>query len=92
MRWKALQFLGKFDYNTIKTDLFKSQKWPQAIDETKDFEKRSNVSNKNIVFQNFKNAFHEKLANNIKEIKNTNKTIIQADKTRNYIKLTMENR
>lgn len=40
----------------------------------------------------YNNIFHEKLANDIKENKTTNKTIIQADKTRNYIKMTTGNR
>ena len=83
MRWKALQFLGKLESSNKETYEFKSRKWLQTIDELIGIEYDLISLIKSIEFRNFSDTFQEQLANDIKEIKCTNKVIVPVDKTRN---------
>ena len=82
MRWKALQFLGKLESSNKETYEFKSRKWLQTIDELIGIEYDLISLIKSIEFRNFSDTFQEQLANDIKEIKCTNKVIVPVDKTR----------
>ena len=73
MRWKELSFLRKLESSNKETHGFKSQKCPQTIDELIGFKDDLMSLIKNIEFRNVSNTFQEQLANDIKEIKCTNK-------------------
>ena len=88
MRWKILQFQGKLESDNKETYGFKSRKCPNGIDELSKFEDDLMLMIKNIEFRNVSNTFQDQLRNDIFEIRNTEKVIIPADKTRNLY--TME--
>ena len=62
----------------------------QTIDELIGFEDDLMPLIKSIEFRNVSNAFQEQLANGIKEIKCTNKIIVEVDKTRKLYKMEKE--
>ena len=90
MRWKVLQFLGRLESSNKETYGFKSRKYPRTIDDLIGFEDDLMSLIKNIQFRNVRNTFQEQLANDIKQIKCTNKVIVPADKTRNLCKVEKE--
>ena len=87
MRWKILQFQGKLESDNKETYGFKSRKCPNGIDELSKFEDDLMLMIKNIEFRNVSNRFEDQLRNDISEIRNTEKVIIPADKTRNLYKM-----
>ena len=87
MRWKTLQFQGKLESDNKETYGFKSRKCPNGIDELSKFEDDLMLMIKNIEFRNVSNTFQDQLRNDISEIRNTEKVIIPADKTRNLYKM-----
>ena len=87
MRWKALQLLGKLVSSKKETHGLKSRKYPQTIDELIGFEDSLSSLTIDIEFSNVSNTFQEQLANDIKQIKCTNKVIVPADKTGNLYKV-----
>ena len=92
MRCKALQFLGKLESINKETYEFKSQKYPQTIDELLiGFEDDLMSLIKNIEFCNICNTFQAQLASDTKQIKCTNNLIFPTDKTRNLYKVEKEN-
>ena len=90
MRWKAPQFLGKFESSIKETYGFKSRKCPQTIDELTGFEDNLMSLIRNIEFRYVSNTVQEQLARDIKQIKYTNIAIVPADKTRNLYKVEKE--
>ena len=66
---------------------FKSRKCPNGIDELSKFEDDLMLMIKNIEFRNVSNTFQDQLRNDISKIRNTEKVIIPADKTRNLYKI-----
>ena len=90
MRWKAQQFLGKLVSSKKETYGLKSRKYPQTIDELIGFEDSLSSLTINIEFSNVSNTFQEQLANDIKQIKYTNKVIVPADKAGNLYKVEKE--
>ena len=70
MRWKALQFLGKLEWNRKQTFGFKSPKYPPAIDDFELFESDLQRKISNIEFRPIRNKFLSKLSKDIKNIKN----------------------
>ena len=87
MRWKTLQSHGKLESDNKETYGFKSRKCPNGIDELSKFEDDLMLMIKNIEFRNVSNTFQDQLRNDISEIRNTEKVIIPADKTRNLYKM-----
>ena len=87
MRWKILQFQRKLESDNKETYGFKSRKCPNGIDELSKFEDDLMLMIKNIEFRNVSNTFQDQLRNDISEIRNTEKVIIPADKTRNLYKM-----
>ena len=87
MRWKALQFQEKLESDNKETYGFKSRKCPNGIDELSKFEDDLMLMIKNIEFRNVSNTFQDQLRNDISKIRNTEKVIIPADKTRNLYKM-----
>ena len=84
MKWKTLEFLGKLNSNS-NTD--QSIRCPPAVEELSNFENDLLLMIKNIEFRKINNSFQEKLSNDIKQIKNSDKVFISADKSRHVYKL-----
>ena len=84
MKWKTLEFLGKLNSNS-NTD--QSIRCPPSVEELSNFENDLLLMIKNIEFRKINNSFQEKLSNDIKQIKNSDKVFISADKSRNVHKL-----
>lgn len=87
MRWKTLQFLGKLEENNKETYIFKCQIYPQRVDELNKFEEELILMIKNIDLRNVHNKLQEKSKHDITEIRNSNKVIVPANKTRNLYKI-----
>ena len=87
MRWKTLQFLGKLEENNKETYRFKCQIYPQRVDELNKFEEELMLMIKNIDLRNVHNKLQEKSKHDITEIRNSNKVIVPANKTRNLYKI-----
>ena len=90
MRWKTLQFQGKLESDNKETYGFKSRKCPNGVDKLSKFEDDLMLMIKNIEFRNVNNNFQDRLKNDISEVRNTEKVIIPADKTRNLYKMEKE--
>ena len=84
MKWKTLEFLGKLN---SKSNTDQSIRCPPAVEELSNFENDLLLMIKNIEFRKINNSFQEKLSNDIKQIKNSDKVFISADKSRNVYKL-----
>ena len=83
MRWKALEFLGKLNSVQKETYGFPSRKCPPVVNELTNFENDVMLMIKNVEFRNINNSFQTKLNNDIKEIRNSSKVFIAADKSKN---------
>ena len=86
-----VESVGRLESSNKETYGFKSRKYPRTIDDLIGFEDDLMSLIKNIQFRNVRNTFQEQLANDIKQIKCTNKVIVPADKTRNLYKVEKEN-
>ena len=88
MRRKALEFLGKLNSNNnTETYSFKSIKCSPAVKELSNFDNDPLLMIRNVEFKKINNIFQEKLSNDIKQIKNSNKVFVSADKSRHGNKL-----
>ena len=86
MRWKALQFLGKLDSSEKQTFGFRSRNCPPAVEELANFEDDLMLMTKNVEFRNINNTFQEKLKNDIKELRESDKNLFQRINPLIYIK------
>ena len=78
----ALEFLGQLNSNNnTETYGFQSITCPPAVEELSDFEKDLLLMIKNIEFRTINNSFQEKLSNDIKQIQNSEKVFVSADKS-----------
>ena len=87
MRWKALQFLGKLDSSEKQTFGFRSRNCPPAVEELANFEDDLMLMTKNVEFRNINNTFQEKLRNDVKELRESDKVFVSADKSLNIYKI-----
>ena len=84
----ALEFLGQLNSNSnTETYGFQSITCPPAVEELSDFEKDLLLMIKNIEFRKINNSFQEKLSNDIKQIQNSEKVFVSADKSWHMYKL-----
>ena len=90
MRWKAFFHLNpecKPDHK--ETYAFKSRRAPPSIPQLTNFEKGLTNIIKNIKFKRKRSNFQQQLNSDIKsKIKNNDKILVPADKTKNYYKLS----
>ena len=84
---KALEFLGKLNSNNTETYGFQSIRCPPAVEELWNFENYLLLMIRNIEFRKINNSFEERLSNDIKQIKNSDKVFVSADKSRHIYKL-----
>ena len=100
MRWKALEFLRKLNINNnTETYSFQSIRCPPEVEEISNFENDVLLMAKNIEFRKVNNSFQERLINDIKQTKNSDKVLLSIDKSRHayslgqkeYKKLLKEN-
>ena len=92
MRWKAFFFLNGNTGDTGHENYgFRSNKFPPAINELKEFEEKMTNLIQNIEFGNKNNVFQQKLTRDLKAVKSQNKLMIKADKTINYYKMDQRN-
>ena len=95
MRWKEIHFNNNDSRDNIKEE---NTKWyglkspysPRQVNELIPFENDIVELIRNIKFRKIRNTFQEKLKEDIKLIKKSNKTITFADKTSNMYRLTKE--
>ena len=73
MRWKALEFLGKLGSTRKETFGFKSTRCPQPVNELAAFEADLISMIKNLEFRSFKNTFQQKLKDDVKYIKESDR-------------------
>lgn len=78
---------GKLEENNKETYRFKCQIYPQRVDELNKFEEELILMIKNIDLRNVHNKLQEKSKHDITEIRNSNKVIVPANKTRNLYKI-----
>ena len=92
MRWKAIYCNNKANYNSSERYGLKTLKCPKQVKELVPFENDLIDMLKVINFRKVKNQFLTKLKNDIKTVKQWEKTITFADKTSNmYLKKNMWN-
>ena len=95
MRWKAIHFNSNDSRDNIKEENIewyglKSPYSPRQVKELIPFENDLVELIRNIKFRKIRNTFQEKLKEDIKLIKKSNKTMTFADKTSNMYRLTKE--
>ena len=93
MRWKIIHFNNNDSGDSIKeenTELYglKSPYSPRQVKELIPFENDLVELIRKIEFRKIRNTFQEKLKEDIKLIKKSNKTMTFADKTSNMYRLT----
>ena len=87
-RWTALEFLRKVNSNNnTETYAFQSIRCPPAVEELSNFENDLLLMIKNIEFRKINNSFQERLSNDIKQIKNSNKVFLSVGKSQHVNKL-----
>ena len=90
MRWKAHAFLN----GTTKSDLerygFRTRNCPNTITEMAEFEADLMKICKEIKFRNIRNNFLDKVKEDVKKVKQCDKIIVSADKSRNMYKMSKE--
>ena len=91
MRWKAVQF-SKNENNDSKTEWYvlKSLSSPRPVKELTPFENELISLVKNIKFRKVRNHFQDRLQQDLRRMKASNKTMTFADKTTNIYRLTRE--
>ena len=90
MRWKALEFLGKFHSSDKIIYSSKSRNCPPIVQELENFENELLFMIKNIQFRKINNSFQSPMNEGIKQIKGDSKTFVPADKSRNIYKMDRE--
>ena len=91
MRWKAIRFNNETNKNEEQTTEWyglKSPYTPRQVKELIPFENDLVELIRNIKFRKVQNNFQKKLKDDIKTIKESNKTMTFADKTSNMYRLT----
>ena len=84
MSWRAKRHLQpELFQNKKETYSLNTSKAPPYIEELKFFHNELCDLAKNLKFRKFHNNFHNKLNKDLNNIRNDNKVIIKADKTRN---------
>ena len=91
MRWKAIQFSNN-ENNDSKTEWYglKSLSSPRPVKELTPFENELISLVKNIKFRKVRNHFQDRLQQDLRRMKASNKTMTFADKTTNIYRLTRE--
>ena len=91
MRWKAIQFSNN-ENNNSKTEWYglKSLSSPRPVKELTPFENELISLVKNIKFRKVRNHFQDRLQQDLRRMKASNKTMTFADKTTNIYRLTKE--
>ena len=91
MRWKAIQFSNN-ENNDSKTKWYglKSISSPRPVKELTPFENVLISLVKNMKFRKVRNHFQDRLQQDLRRMKASNKTMTFADKTRNIYRLTRE--
>ena len=91
MRWKAIQFSNN-ENNDSKTEWYglKSLSSPRPVKELTSFENELISIVKNIKFRKVRNHFQDRLQQDLRRMKASNKTMTFADKTTNIYRLTRE--
>ena len=94
MRWKATFFLSRSEEEEgfIKVENYglKSLKCPPVVKELTQFENELMQIAKEVKFRKLRNSFQTRLKEDTKNIKNSEKTLIAADKTSNMYRLTKD--
>ena len=91
MRWKAIQFSNNKN-NDSKTEWYglKSLSSPRPVKELIPFQNELISLVKNIKFRKVRNHFQDRLQQDLRRMKASNKTMTFADKTTNIYRLTRE--
>ena len=91
MRWKAIQ-ISNNENNDSKTEWYglKSFSSPRPVKELTPFENELISLVKNIKFRKVRNHFQDRLQQDLKRMKASNKAMAFADKTTNIYRLTRE--
>jgi hypothetical protein len=88
VRWRTLFYLNpKWKTEQKETFGFPTSKSPPRIPELNEFEDGLLHLIQNVSFRNTTNAFQQKLAQDIKEIQQSDRLLIAADKTTNFYKV-----
>ena len=91
MRWRAFHFLNPNVTSNIKETFgFNTSKAPEPIKELKTFQDGMIEIARNLKFKKVNNQFQSQLKDDLKNIKNENRVIVSADKTRNHYKMDTE--
>ena len=91
IRWRAWHILNPSDANKKETFGFNTTKAPPSdIDELKVFEEKMIKLASSIKFNKKTNGFQRKLKEDIRSLKQEQKLIIAADKTRNFYKMDVD--
>ena len=88
MRLKTLAFLSKLKSNSKDNYGFKTGKYPSSVKELVNFENDKMDMIKNLEFKKVNNEFQSKLRSNIRQIRESNKLSLSADKSRNICKVS----
>ena len=88
MRWKALAFLSKLKSNSKDNYGFKTVKYRSSVKELVNFENDKMDMIKNLEFKKVNIEFQSKLRSNIRQIHESNKLSVSADKSRNICKVS----
>ena len=91
MKWRAFHFFNPTANKTTKrTFNFNTSKAPPVIKDLKTFLDGLCHIAKNLKFKKVRDNFQDTLKEDLKNIKNEDKVIISADKTRNHYKIEKE--
>ena len=92
IRWKAHHYLKPTDNNTTTKETFgfKTANCAPPHADLKEFEDRILSLVQNIEFRNNTSEFQQKLARDIKSIKEDNRLFVPADKTTNFYRFNAE--
>ena len=87
IRWKKMEFLRKLNSHKNTETYGSINKIPSSSGRTIKFENDILLVIKNIKFRKINSNFQEKLSNGIKQIKNSDKVFLSANKSRQVYKI-----
>ena len=87
VRWKALEYDGKLLAQDKKTYGFRTRNCPPPSTELKKFEKDLMSMIRNVEFRQYSNDFQEHVRNDIRNIRQSGKVVVSADKSGNMYKM-----
>ena len=90
VRWKALQFDGKLHAQEKKTYGFRTRNCPPPSEGLKKFEDDLMCMVRDIEFRQYPNDFQEHVKKDIRNIRQSEKIIVSADKSGNMYKMEKE--